>query len=113
MVLKRRYVCILKLFNKALLDLFTHFCLFEEYGNLEVLANMQKTDAGNWTCLACSYSTSHRTNMYQHVEAKHVQTEGYSCPYCTKFCPNFKSLKNHKNRCSKNVKNVTEMPFGF
>jgi len=85
----------------------------KEYANLEVLANMQKTAAGNWTCLACSYSTSHRTNMYQHVEAKHVQTEGYSCPYCTKFCPNFKSLKNHKNRCSKNEKNVTQSPFGF
>ena len=37
--------------------------------------------------------------MFQHVEAKHVQTEGYHCPLCQKFCPNSKSLKNHKSRC--------------
>ena len=37
--------------------------------------------------------------MFQHVEAKHVQTEGYNCPLCQKFCPNSKSLKNHKSRC--------------
>lgn len=74
---------------------------------------MQKTAVGSWTCLACSYSTSHKTNMYQHVEAKHVQTEGYNCPYCSRFCPNFKSLKNHKTRCPKNEKNLTQTSFGF
>jgi len=68
-------------------------------GSAAVWANIQKGECGAWTCLVCSYSTRHKTNMFQHVEAKHVQTEGYNCPFCQKFCPNFKSLKNHKSRC--------------
>ena len=64
-----------------------------------VWSQIGRSDGGSWTCLVCSYSTHHKTNMFQHVEAKHVQTGGYHCPLCQKFCPNSKSLKNHKSRC--------------
>ena len=68
-------------------------------GDEAVWACIARSEAGAWTCTVCAYSTHHRTNLYQHVEAKHVPSAGYSCPHCTKFCPNSKSLKNHKTRC--------------
>ena len=64
-----------------------------------VWSQIGRSEGGSWTCLVCSYSTHHKTNMFQHVEAKHFQTGGYHCPLCQKFCPNSKSLKNHKSRC--------------
>ena len=73
--------------------------LSDDAGEAAVWSQIGKLDDGSWTCLVCAYSTHHKTNMFQHVEARHVQTEGYHCLLCQKFCPNSKSLKNHKSRC--------------
>jgi len=69
--------------------------------NQAVLSQMQK-NGGVWQCLACLWETNHKTRMYEHVEAKHVQTNGYSCPLCDKFCPSKNSLKFHKSKYHRN-----------
>jgi len=66
-----------------------------------VLSQMQKV-GGAWQCLACEWQTNHKTRCYEHVEAKHVQTNGYSCPFCEKFCPSKNSLKFHKSKYHRN-----------
>ena len=60
-----------------------------------VLSQMTKLDSG-WHCLACGWETSHKTRLYEHVEAKHVQTNGYSCPICEKVCQSKNALKCHR-----------------
>ena len=51
-----------------------------------------------WRCLACPYSTKHKAVLYQHVESKHTVSQGYSCPYCCKFCPSRNALRCHVSR---------------
>ena len=82
-------------------------------GEAAVWSQIGRSHDGSWSCLVCAYSTHHKTNMFQHVEAKHVQTEGYHCPLCQKFCPNSKSLKNHKSRCpNKSPRVIVWAAFG-
>jgi len=57
-----------------------------------VNALMQKCGSV-WQCLACGWEAKIKTRLYEHVEAKHVETNGYSCPICGKFCPSQKALK--------------------
>ena len=66
-----------------------------------VVAQMQRI-AGVWQCLTCGWETKFKTRLFEHVEATHVQTNGYTCPYCDKFCPSKNSLKVHKSRNHKN-----------
>ena len=69
--------------------------------NDEVVSQMQKC-GGVWQCLACGWETKFRSRLWEHVEAKHVQTNGYFCPICEKFCPSINALKLHKSRNHKN-----------
>ena len=66
-----------------------------------VVSQMQRI-AGVWQCLTCGWETKFKTRLFEHVEATHVQTNGYTCPYCDKFCPSKNSLKVHKSRNHKN-----------
>jgi len=65
--------------------------------NQAVVAQMQRL-GGAWQCLTCGWETKFKTRLYEHVEATHVQTNGYSCPFCDKFCPSKNALKVHKSR---------------
>jgi len=60
-----------------------------------VLAQMHKVGPA-WQCITCLWETNHKTRMYEHVEAKHVQTNGYSCPFCDKICQSRNALKCHR-----------------
>lgn len=57
-----------------------------------------------WRCLACPYNTKHKAVLYQHVESKHTFSQGYSCPYCCKFCPSRNALRCHVSRQHNSVK---------
>jgi len=72
-----------------------------------VVALMQKCE-GYWQCVACGWQTKFKTRLYEHVEAKHVETNGYSCHVCQKFCPTQKALKMHR---SKYHRHVATFPF--
>jgi len=67
-----------------------------------VLAQMQK-NGGVWQCLTCGWEAKIKTRLFEHVEAKHVETNGYSCPICGKFCSSQKGLKNHKFKYHRNA----------
>ena len=51
-----------------------------------------------WRCVDCSYSSRNKAHVANHVEAKHIQSQGFNCEYCGKFCPNRNSLHVHISR---------------
>ena len=42
---------------------------------------------GVWGCLECNWESKYKSRVFDHVEAKHIETAGYSCTMCGKFCP--------------------------
>ena len=46
----------------------------------------------------CDYTTAYLTTIQNHVEAKHVETGGFLCHLCHKFCPSKNALKSHVSR---------------
>lgn len=67
----------------------------------EILSKMQKRDS-LWFCNVCNFSSAYKSNVYKHVDAKHVNTTGYTCSMCHKFCPSINALKLHESRYHKN-----------
>lgn len=59
---------------------------------------MTKNAGGLWQCTQCNYSSKKSSHVQNHVEAKHVQTEGHYCPICSKFCATRNGLMIHKSR---------------
>ena len=49
-------------------------------------------------CSACEHFSRSRQNMENHVEAKHVQTEGWPCHLCHKVCPSRNAFNVHFSR---------------
>jgi len=70
-----------------------------------VVSQMQKLGS-IWQCVACGWESPKRARLWEHVEANHVQTNGYSCPICEKFCPSKNALKVHKSRNHKSAGNL-------
>ena len=56
---------------------------------------------GKWQCGKCEYLCS-KINVQMHIEAKHVVSDGYICPYCDQLLKNKIALKNHLARKHKN-----------
>ena len=48
--------------------------------------------------MTCGWHSKFKTRLNEHVEAKHVETGGYSCPLCGKFCSSKNALKLHKSK---------------
>ena len=69
----------------------------------EVLGKMLLED-GVYTCTVCGYNARDKTRVYDHVEARHVESGGYSCPFCDKVCPSYSAFKMHKSRYHKATK---------
>jgi len=51
-----------------------------------------------WKCTDCDYQTKGRRGLFEHIESKHVGSEGYSCQFCQKFCPSRNALRSHMSR---------------
>jgi len=68
--------------------------------NSEIVTQMQKS-GGLWECLSCGWQTKIRARLWEHVESNHVQSSGYTCPVCMKFCPSKNAFKIHKTRYHK------------
>lgn len=51
-----------------------------------------------WRCLDCGHISRSKNDVAKHVEAKHIESEGFSCYYCGKFCPSKNALQSHISR---------------
>lgn len=68
----------------------------------EIAAKMCKAD-DLWQCRDCMWTTKYKTRLWEHVEAKHVLSQGYNCPICSKFCPSKNAWHHHKSRYHKGM----------
>eukprot|EP00092_Neocalanus_flemingeri_P083269 GFUD01104485.1.p1 GENE.GFUD01104485.1~~GFUD01104485.1.p1 ORF type:complete len:350 (-),score=73.99 GFUD01104485.1:271-1320(-) len=59
-----------------------------------IRSKMVSLGGGKWQCAVCSHVTK-STNLYYHIESKHVQVSGYSCNICGKFCKGRNSYNVH------------------
>jgi len=69
-----------------------------------IRSRLTKLDTGVWVCHSCEFTSKSKQRAYEHVEARHLTTGGYSCPLCQKFCPTSSSLRNHNDRHHKQNK---------
>ena len=51
-----------------------------------------------WRCADCDYTAKLKRGMFEHVESKHVGSQGYTCLYCGKHCPSKNALRSHVSR---------------
>ena len=63
----------------------------------QVLSLMQRVEHV-WQCSVCSYRSVKKDNVFYHVEAKHVETDGYECSACGYFSKTLQSYKSHVKR---------------
>ena len=49
-------------------------------------------------CLSCPYYSSTKATLRQHIEAKHIDTGGFSCSVCNKICSTRHAFKIHRLR---------------
>jgi len=68
--------------------------------NAEIAKQMAK-NGEVWQCLSCMWTTKYKTRLWEHVEAKHVTSHGYNCPYCSKFCSSKNAWHQHKSKFHK------------
>ena len=55
-------------------------------------------DGGFWTCKDCSHKVAYKGNMFDHVEANHIEHGGYKCVLCDKVQKTFHTLSDHLNK---------------
>ena len=48
-----------------------------------------------WYCRACAYTAKGSTDMFRHVDARHMPNGGYICPHCYKTAPSQNALRVH------------------
>eukprot|EP00092_Neocalanus_flemingeri_P030629 GFUD01033257.1.p1 GENE.GFUD01033257.1~~GFUD01033257.1.p1 ORF type:complete len:384 (+),score=84.19 GFUD01033257.1:22-1152(+) len=70
-----------------------------------ILSKMAKNADGDWQCTDCFKVSKVKTNIFEHIEANHVESPGYQCELCYKFCRTRNALRNHKNFKHKQIKN--------
>lgn len=68
--------------------------------DVEVRKHLKKLD-GKWLCCVCGHSARDKGRAWEHVEAKHMESGGYTCSLCLKFCPTASSLRGHKEKYHK------------
>jgi len=53
---------------------------------------------GSHQCQDCPHLNRNKRAMFEHVESKHVQSDGYNCPVCEKNCRSLNALRSHTVR---------------
>ena len=49
----------------------------------------------SWSCSDCQYQTTHKGNLFKHIESRHVEAQYYSCQWCDKVCKGVNSYNVH------------------
>ena len=70
-------------------------------GDIEWDTLMASLGGGKWQCLACGYQ-SKSTNVCYHIEAKHLTSEGYTCPFCQEVIRNRAAYNQHLSQKHRN-----------
>ena len=69
----------------------------------EIRSKMENLGSSKWRCKDCNF-VSKSTNVYYHIESKHVEGAGYFCNICTKFCKTRNALNIHMTKYHKQLK---------
>jgi len=64
---------------------------------------MENLGASKWMCTDCNF-VSKSTNVYYHIESKHVEGAGHNCSICSKFCKTKNALNIHMSKNHKHSK---------
>ena len=51
-----------------------------------------------WRCVECDHVSKRSGDLTKHIQAKHMQSPGFHCQYCDKFCPSKNALTSHVSR---------------
>ena len=70
-------------------------------GDIDWSSLMTSLGGGKWQCLACGYQ-SKSTNVRYHIEAKHMTSDGYTCPYCQEVIRNRGAYNHHLSQKHRN-----------
>jgi len=66
--------------------------------NKTIQDRMVHLSSGLYGCSECDYTTKYRTTCLNHIESKHLPTNGFICNFCEKFCPTRNALKSHVSK---------------
>ena len=58
---------------------------------------MSKTVEGVWQCHFVDDNLRLKQIFFEHIEATHVESPGYSCEFCQKPCRTRNALRAHKH----------------
>ena len=67
-------------------------------GHEEMINSKMWKGVGHWACTDCEFTSKNKSNVFEHIEGKHIQGPGYICPECEKICPTKKALRHHLAR---------------
>ena len=67
-----------------------------------MLKQMHDNGLNMWTCTECGHATKDKGDLRKHVEAKHIQNNGFTCIHCGKLYPSKNSLTSHVSRYHRN-----------
>jgi len=67
----------------------------------QIKSKMIALGGGQWQCQDCGY-VAKSTNLFYHIESKHVEGAGYLCPLCSKHFKSRNSYNVHMSTYHKN-----------
>ena len=71
----------------------------------EIRSKMICLGGGQWQCADCHLVTK-STNLFNHIEGKHVNSGGHNCQICGKFCRTKNGLIAHSHRAHSKSQNI-------
>ncbi|QQP52232.1 Protein tramtrack_ alpha isoformlike [Caligus rogercresseyi] len=69
-----------------------------------------RSPSGHIYCAQCNYSTALQRSIRDHIEAKHIVTDGFECGTCSLRCKTRASLRRHHYRRHPKESDVKETP---
>lgn len=63
--------------------------------DLRIQQLMSRGQDGVWQCHHCEYTTKARQGMVNHIESRHVESNGVACQFCPRVCPTRHAMQMH------------------
>ena len=83
----------------------TDMVLFDKSDDVDsqVISMMTRNNDSKWSCTVCGKIVRDKTNLYQHIEAKHMEGVSHPCNNCGKTCSSRDALRQHISAHHKNI----------